>query len=132
MTLQDRVWNVPIPAGNLCIVEGEYRSEDRLVRGSIQQTLPDQTPVKDSPSLEFGPYRDIWYESEARLTEASGVDGDDYSRFVTSRLEINRRSLPDQADKVDLQLRVCVGKALPSTLYGIDEVPGSDRSAGAP
>ncbi len=170
MTLQHTIWDVPIPAGNLCVVEGEYRSEDRLMRGCVQQRLADRTPVKDSPSLEFGPYRgranwpsaranwqdrlnfrfvrlaapgsartfdtqlhvDIWYESEARLPEAAGVDGADYSRFVTSHIEINCNSAPYQAYTVDLKLRAYVGKALPPYLYDIDEARGADQSAGGP
>ncbi len=170
MTLQHTIWDVPIPAGSLCVVEGEYRAEDRLVRGCLQQTLPDGTLVKDSPSLEFGPYRgkadwpmarakwqdrlnfrfvrlaapgsartfdtqlhvDIWYESEARLPEATGVDGADYSHFVTSHIEVNCGSAPYQAYNVDLKLTTYVGKALPPHLRDIDEVRGADQSAGTP
>ncbi len=166
MTLQHTIWDVPIPAGSLCVIEGEYRSEDRLVRGCIQQTLPDRTPVKDSPSLEFGPYRgkadwpiaraewqdrvnfrfvklavpgsartfdtqlhvDIWYESEARLPEATGADGADYSRFVTSHIEINCSSVPYHAYKVDLKLTAYVGKTLSPHLYALDDVKAVDRS----
>ncbi len=49
MTLQHTIWDVPIPAGSLCVVEGEYRSEDGLVRGCVQQTLPDRTSSTPVP-----------------------------------------------------------------------------------
>ncbi len=167
MTLQHTTWDVLIPAGILCVVEGEYRSEDRLMRGRVQQTLVDRTPTKDSPPFEFGPYRgradrpsarakwqdrlnfrfvrlaapggartfdtllhvDIWYESEARLPEATGVDGADYSRFVTSHIEINCSSVPYRAYKVDLKLTAYVGNALSAQLHALDEAHGAERSA---
>ena len=55
--LQYTIWNVPIPAGYLCVVEGEYRSDARLMRGCVWRTASDGMLLKGSPSLEFGLYR---------------------------------------------------------------------------
>ena len=130
------------------------------------QHTTDLTPVKDSPSLKFGPYRGkanwpgdhkecknrvnfrfdelavpgsarvfdaqlhmpIWCESEAKLPEATGIDDDDYSRFVTSHIDINYSSAPFQSHKVDLELRAHVGKTLPGHLYVVDELSDTDRT----
>ena len=54
---QQTTWVVQIPAGKHCIVECEYHAPERCVQGSVRQTWPDKSIVRDSPTLEFGPYR---------------------------------------------------------------------------
>ena len=72
---------------------------------------------------------DIWYESEAKLPGATGVNDGDSSRLVISHIDINYSSEPYQPYTLDLELRAYVGTTLPSYLYALDEVQGDQRSA---
>lgn len=71
---------------------------------------------------------DIWCEREAKLFEATGVEGTDYSRFITSKIEINCGPVPYQTYKVDLKPRTYVGQKVSPHLYAPDEVKAVDRS----
>ena len=49
-------WIVQVPAGCRSVIQGEYRSRERRVQGSVRRCDLRRVPLSGAPELAFGPY----------------------------------------------------------------------------
>jgi hypothetical protein len=66
MKMQHSTWDVRTPAGSLCVIGGEYRSEDRPVRGIGRDGYSRFVTLHIDINYSSAPFQSCKVDSELR------------------------------------------------------------------